>query len=429
MKFTAVGDVLCQRRLPEDYEGFAPIKAFLDQGDCRFFNLETTVNYEGECYACQHSGGTYVRCTPEVMEDMLKFGFNTTTFNNNHAMDFDHLGMEKTIEYVSRTGVVHSGVGMNLHQAAAPAYLETKNGRVALICINTSFAPAMMAGEMSRRIPGRPGINGINISQKLMVPEEAFKTVQEIGEKTQINEPKNITRREGYYPFLPEGTAEIGTLNFVKGDRFDLISTPSKEDMDRVIASIREASLCADYVMISLHAHQIVGSDKTTVPQVLKDICHTLIDAGADAVVGHGPHLLRAIEVYQEKPIFYSLGDFIIQLYQVPVAPEDFYKKYGMDSNSSPISLLEKRSAGFTRGLMEDPRMLETVIPYWETDENKKLTKLVLMPVKASKGEGKHLEGLPQPAKDLAFMEDLAKMSAPYGVSIQMENGLGVCRW
>ena len=34
------------------------------------------------------------------------------------------------------------------------------------------------------------------------------------------------------------------------------------------------------------------------------------IDAGADAFVGHGPHTLRAIEIYKGKPIFYSLGNF-----------------------------------------------------------------------------------------------------------------------
>ncbi len=429
MKFTAVGDILCQRRLPDQYEGLAEVQEFIAKGDARFFNLETTVHYEGECYACQHSGGTYVRCTPEVMQDMLKFGFNMTTFNNNHAMDFDHIGMEKTIEYVSRTGIVHAGVGMNLHQASAPAFLETKNGRVALIAVNTSFEPDMMAGEQARRIPGRPGINGIRISRKLILPEKAFLAAQEIGEKTGVNEPKNITRREGYTPALPEGTCEIGDTLFVKGEDYGILETANPVDMTRIKNAIQEASLVSDYVIISLHTHQIVGSDKTTVSEVLKTICRELVDAGADAIVGHGPHLLRAIEVYKGKPIFYSLGDFVIQLYQVPVAPEDFYKNYGLNSDSSVISLLETRSAGFTRGLMEDNRMLEAVIPYWETDENKNLTRLELMPIKCNKGDGKHLEGLPQRAKNTSFIENLAKMSAPYGVTITMENDVAVCRW
>ena len=42
MKFTAVGDILVQKRLPDTYDGFEPIKAFIEQADARFFNLETT---------------------------------------------------------------------------------------------------------------------------------------------------------------------------------------------------------------------------------------------------------------------------------------------------------------------------------------------------------------------------------------------------
>jgi len=38
---------------------------------------------------------------------------------------------------------------------------------------------------------------------------------------------------------------------------------------------------------------------------------HTVIDAGADMVIGHGPHVLRAMEVYKNKLIAYSLGNFL----------------------------------------------------------------------------------------------------------------------
>ena len=138
MKFTAVGDILCQKRLARGYAGFDEVKSFIMKGDARFFNLETTVNREGECYGNQFSGGTYIRCNPEVAADMLEYGFNLTTFNNNHAMDFAHEGLLKTIENVDSLGIVHGGVGKSLDEAAAPAYLETPNGRVALIAVNTS---------------------------------------------------------------------------------------------------------------------------------------------------------------------------------------------------------------------------------------------------------------------------------------------------
>ena len=47
MKFTAAGDVLIQRRIPEGFEGIDEIAPFICRGDARFFNLETTLHYEG----------------------------------------------------------------------------------------------------------------------------------------------------------------------------------------------------------------------------------------------------------------------------------------------------------------------------------------------------------------------------------------------
>ncbi len=88
MKFTAVGDMIIQRRIQAGYEGFSELADFIKQGDARFFNLETTLNYEGETCASAFSGGTYLRTTPEVLDDIKPFGFNMTSFNNNHAMDF-----------------------------------------------------------------------------------------------------------------------------------------------------------------------------------------------------------------------------------------------------------------------------------------------------------------------------------------------------
>ena len=43
----------------------------------------------------------------------------------------------------------------------------------------------------------------------------------------------------------------------------------------------------------------------------LRRWAHAVVDAGADAVVGHGPHVLRGIELYRGRPIAYSLGNFL----------------------------------------------------------------------------------------------------------------------
>ena len=58
LKFTAAGDALIQRPIQEGYKGFDELTPFIMEGDARFFNLETTLNDEGECYGSQFSGGT-----------------------------------------------------------------------------------------------------------------------------------------------------------------------------------------------------------------------------------------------------------------------------------------------------------------------------------------------------------------------------------
>ena len=266
MKFTAVGDILVQKRLPETYEGFEEIKNFIEQGDARFFNLETTLNYEGECFASQFSGGTYIRTNPEMYYDMLRYGFNMVSANNNHAFDFSFEGFARTLETLNESGIVHAGIGNNLHQASAPAYLETPKGRVALISVSTSFSAPMMAGEQSRRVAGRPGVNGIRWTQKVVVPREDFEAIKRVGDRCGINCSKKIFRGEGYYPELPEGVAEIGEQQYILGDDYGLIYELNKKDIERVKTSISEAKLCADYVMVSVHHHQNEGMDKANVP-------------------------------------------------------------------------------------------------------------------------------------------------------------------
>lgn len=139
--------------------------------------------------------------------------------------------------------------------------------------------------------------------------------------------------------------------------------------------------------------------------------------------------MLRAIEVYKNRPIFYSLGDFVLQLYSISFAPEDFYAKQGLNSDDTVHELLAKRSANFTRGLMAQKVMNETVIPYWEADENGDLTYLELLPLELSMGGKKSDEELPFTTKDTGFIERLAEMSKPFGTEIKMKGDVAVCTW
>jgi len=430
MKFTAAGDAIIQRRIQRDFKGYNELAPYINRGDARFFNLETTLNREGEVYASQFSGGTYIRTNPEVLKDLQKFGFNMTSFNNNHALDFSYLGLERTLDALNESGLVHAGVGKNLTDASAPRYLETDNGRVALISVSTSFNPTMIAGNENGRFPGRPGVNAVRINDRLTVTEKELDLIQALAQRLGINAGREISRAEGYLPPLDGNCAELGELKFYSGEKTERVYQINEVDMKRVEKAIFEAKFGADYLMLSIHSHQVCGTSKENVPEFLSDFAHKCIDLGADAIVGHGPHLLRPIEVYNGKPIFYSLGDFVLELYSVEMAPADFFAQQKLDPNETVHALLRKRSKDFTVGLMEQKKMLETIIPFWETDGENKLVSLKFMPVELTMKGNKSQIGLPRKAKDLTLVERLAEISKPYGVTMQIEeDGTVTCHW
>ena len=58
MVFAAVGDALILRRIPKTYEGFEEVRNWISEADAKYFNLETTLHREGECFGFSTSGGS-----------------------------------------------------------------------------------------------------------------------------------------------------------------------------------------------------------------------------------------------------------------------------------------------------------------------------------------------------------------------------------
>ena len=431
MTFTAAGDMLVQRRIHRESDGFADVSGFLRKADVRYINLETTL-HRGEFYANQFSGGSYLRADPETLEDVKAYGFNMLSFANNHSMDFDRGGLLATMQAVDAAGMVNAGAGANLDEAAAPAYLETPNGRAALISVVSTMGTPLsgsysaMAGKQSRRYQGRPGVNGLRIDEYLQVTASDLEMIRRISNLSRINAQKDIERAEGYFPPLPEGTAVLKDLQFKLGDTVRYVTHPNEEDMQRVEKAIYEPQMQSDYILVSVHSHEISGDKKENPADFLKEFAHRCIDAGAHAVIGHGPHLLRPVEIYKGCPIFYSLGNFVMHNECIPYAPEEMFAKQGMTSDATMRELFYDRSAGYTRGLMRDRRMLESVIPYFEMEDGK-LTKLELMPIEMHFDDPVWRSGIPRFSNQLGIVERLAEMSAPCGTKIVVDDrGYGI---
>jgi len=215
---------------------------------------------------------------------------------------------------------------------------------------------------------------------------------------------------------------------FEAGEKPGKITKVNPVDMARVEKAIREALYFADYVIVSMHSHEIKGTDKTEPDYFYEEFAHKCIDAGAHAVVGHGPHLLRPIEIYKDCPIFYSLGDFVIQLENIRKAPADMYEKQGLPADAGIDLLFDTRNHKGTQGLCYEKVMYEAIIPYWEAEDGK-LTKLVLMPIELNFDKGRSMGGWPRPKYDSGIIERLGEMSKPYGTHITInENGFGIVR-
>ena len=424
---TATGDAMITRRLPleGEYAGFSEVRAYILQGDFRFSNLETTVHNFESCGGAR-SGGSWLCSPPGVIDDMRKFGINILTTANNHALDYSYEGLEKTLQYLEASQIPFTGTGRNLTDASKVVYLDTVSGRYALIGCTMTFNPENMAGMQTGNLPGRPGVNGIRINKKYHLPPEELAHLKRIAAALQINCHDDIIRAEGYLPQLNEGEQPFGELMFEAADKAEIISSVHPEDMKRITDMIAEARFMADYVVVSMHNHELHGTSKETVDPVSIEFAHQCIDAGADAVIGTGPHLLRPMEVYKNKPVFYCLGDFIIQLETIQRAPDGMFAKQKLNGNERLDVMFNKRSNFGQRGLCYDPIMYKSVIPYWEADAEGNLTKMTFMPIEEQFAMPRPRAGWPQKNCSMQIIEHFAEMSKAWNVDIKVENGLGV---
>ena len=427
MKFTAVGDMLIQRVISTEYEGFKEVSDYIKKGDARFFNFESIIYKEG-IWGRYFNGGSYHNSDKKTLDIAKEYGFNMMSFANNHTLDWSYGGLISTLEALKETDFVHTGVGMNLDEAAAPAYLETPTGRVALISMASSIAdPSAMAGRQSRRIPGRPGVNALRTTKYIELSPEHYEVMREIAEVSGVNSARAISRAEGYVPLKTEESVELGGMvKFRPGTETKYRVMLNEKDMARLERAILEAKAQADYILVSIHSHELSGTSKENPADFIVEFAHRAIDMGAHAVIGHGPHLLRPLEIYKKRPIFYSLGDFMLHNESVEFAPEDMYEKYGLTSDDPLCDIYRKRSRNYTVGLLTDRRMMEAVIPYFEM-ENGELTRLELMPIELGFGEPRYRIGNPKFCPDREIIERYANMSLQYGTKISLDNrGIGI---
>ena len=232
------------------------IKSLL-KGDVVFTNFETTIVDEKKGQS--HLDGRFLS-PPEALDALQSFGFNLVSLSNNHSFDLKVPGIQNTLQEASRLKLAHAGTGNTIEEAAAPGYLHTPKGTIALV----AMASGLIA-EGGSATATRPGVNELR----------------------------------------------------VEGNK------PNEEDTQRILQSIRNAKKQADLVIVYEHNHVFDKPFSTIMleelperlgpPDWLKKWTHAEVDAGADIIVMHGAPLLHGVEIYHDRPIFYDLGNFIFQ--------------------------------------------------------------------------------------------------------------------
>lgn len=260
MTLLAGGDVAPVRQ-PVDLlaEHIQPV---LDSADFRFLQCERTYSERGtfpDWMTIPH--GRWSRLTEDYASIFKAARADVVSVASNHALDFGYDALEDTIALFRSWGMQVVGGGADEAEAHRPVILEKDGVRTAIL----AYCSVIREGQAA--IGQHPGVAGMRA-------------------------------RTWYVP-----------VDFQPGCPPLIMSEALAPDVAAMERDIREARKVAHAVVVCLHW------GIRYVPKVLAayqtPVAHAAIDAGADAIIGHHPHTLKAIEVYRGKPIFYSIGNFL----------------------------------------------------------------------------------------------------------------------
>ncbi|HYI25604.1 MAG TPA: CapA family protein [Thermomicrobiales bacterium] len=192
---------------------------------------------------------------PESLQGMVLSGIDSVTMANNHAVfsfaGYGIPGMQETMSHLNAAGITPWGVGMDLDEARAPWVTEVNGVSIAFYGVDGVTA--------NLDYPNAMGVQGIPAD---VIPVDA--------------------------------RADRGGTNPLK--------------LDQNLADIEELAGKHDIVLPYFHmGDQYVWTPRDWVVEVSR----RCIDAGATAVLSAHPHATMGMEIYQGKPIFYSIGNFI----------------------------------------------------------------------------------------------------------------------
>ena len=261
----ATGDnIPCRDDYDALYQHVAPL---LRSADISFGQLETVlIDKAIEDLYPYVAAQARMPCSsdPDAAPAMKRSGYDVVSFASNHALDYGRTHFLNTLGYLRAAGLEVIGAGETEEAARRFSVVERKGTKVAFLGYCTILPQDYWAQE------ARPGVN----------PARGHIFYEQI-EHDQPGTPCRI------HSFAHRG------------------------DKARMLADIRKAKELADVVVVSMHWG--IHFTEAEVAEYQFEYAHDAIDAGADLILGHHAHILKPIEVYKGKVIFYSLGNFAIE--------------------------------------------------------------------------------------------------------------------
>ena len=309
-----VGDVMIEtpfaRQPAAGHTAFRAAITELRRADAVVANLEMPLS-TGGYRVPKHSN---LRSDPVIAADVRGMGIDAVTLANNHLMDYGSPAMLDTLAVCDQANLLHCGAGADLTAADGPAWLVHGGRRVALLSVACTLPMESDAG------PGKPGIAPLRVGFSFEVDANLL-----------VEQP--------------------GTMPTVR-------SWAVAADRDRVCARIAALRAEADAVVVAIHwgvPSYWLSPAQGPLAEYQRPLAHALIEAGADLVCGHHSHSLHPIELYRDKPILYSLGNFLFE------GPRPFME---------PESIIARASFGPRPSLEIVPLLLDEVgFPHLATGE------------------------------------------------------------
>ena len=423
--FAAGGDLLGPYRplAFADDPTMEPVASLFRGADLGYANHEGAsfdLTAIGASPAAENGGGTPNMPVANARE-LRSFGVTIVSKANNHATDWGHEGLAATLATLKAAGIAQAGSGASLAEARAPAYVETRRGRAALVSIASTYPPMSAAGDAityrGTRSQPRPGISPLRVRAVRGISADDLAALRKAaGASAFATHDRSDQLRSGDILYRAGDTP--GSLSWEM----------APDDEAALLASVREARANAGFVLFAIHAHETSGDEDAGPapfqPAVLHfaneaagsndprpadfepRLFHAAIDAGADAVARTGPHQIGGIEIYRGKPIFYGLGSLFF----------DFGGRRKLTT-----------AAGESFGFPDE--WFETIVPV-TTYRKGAIDEIRIHPF-AIESSTAPSGGFPHPAPpDQArrILERLRALSAPYGTIITIENGVGIIR-